>query len=122
MLAYGAGGIASQLPFTLNINGVSTTLPGGACTFCGSIATQNANNVAITGGTISNVTLNGNLTFAVGGDLTGNLPNPTFNLSNAHAWVGQQTFALPPIFTTLTGYIKGAGVGQATAAAHGAND
>ena len=115
MLAYGAGGIAAPLPFALNINGVSTSLPGGPCTLCGSMATQSANAVAITGGTISGVNLTGNLSFTVGGDLTGTLPNPTFNLANAHTWAGQQTFSIAPIFTTLTGYIKGAGAGPATA-------
>lgn len=38
-------------------------------------------------------------------------------MSTANAWTLTQTFTVAPIFSTLTGYMKGAGAGAATAAA-----
>lgn len=58
LIAYGNVGSATAEPLLLNINGVSYTLPGsGSCLGCGTMAGQNSNDVAITGGTISGTTL-----------------------------------------------------------------
>lgn len=52
VLSYNAVGGATELPLQLIVNGVTTTLPqSGSCIGCGTMAAQNANAVAITGGT-----------------------------------------------------------------------
>jgi hypothetical protein len=57
LIAYNAFGTASALPFTIEVNGQNFTFPGFVnCIGCGTIASQNANNVNITGGTIANTT------------------------------------------------------------------
>lgn len=57
LISYNAYGGAASLPMQLNINGSTFTLPGSAsCLACGTMAGQNANAVAITGGTISTLT------------------------------------------------------------------
>jgi hypothetical protein len=54
LIAYNAFGTASPLPFTIEVNGQNFTFPGYVnCIGCGTISSQNANNVAITGGTIA---------------------------------------------------------------------
>jgi hypothetical protein len=54
LIAYNAFGTASALPFTIEVNGQNFTFPGYVnCIGCGTMASQNANNVNITGGTIN---------------------------------------------------------------------
>ena len=63
LLAYGNAGTAPQLPFQFYINGSYLALPGsGSCLGCGTIVGQNANNVAITGGSITNTMIAGSTT------------------------------------------------------------
>ena len=58
LIAYNAYGTATALPLNIEVNGSYYQFPPTtACATCGTIATQNANAVAITGGAISGTSI-----------------------------------------------------------------
>lgn len=59
ILSYQAEAGATQLPFTLYVNGQAFSFPGtGTCSSCGTMAAQNSTSVSITGGSITGTTVN----------------------------------------------------------------
>jgi hypothetical protein len=94
VLSYNAVGGATELPLQLIVNGVTTTLPqSGSCIGCGTMAAQNADAVAITGGSITGVTITGHASL----DLAS-----ANNLSDvANAATSRTNLAIAPHVATL---------------------
>ena len=94
VLSYNAVGGATELPLQLIVNGVTTTLPqSGSCIGCGTMAAQNADAVAISGGTITGVTITGHASL----DLAS-----ANNLSDvANAATSRTNLAIAPHVATL---------------------
>jgi hypothetical protein len=111
------GGYPQPTSLQFLINGNTYTIPSNLCSACGTMAAQNANNVSISGGSISNVALSG-LTSAVfnGATLTNTvLSNTDLTLTTAGqtltaqpltSWLGAATVPNKTVFigSVISGY------------------
>ena len=102
---YGSNGAVAQV--TINAQGqitnaqnVAITIPSGNVTGLGTMATQNANAVVITGGTINSVAHSGG-TFASANITSVAATFPNSYLANANVIIGNTTVTLGSTVTTL---------------------